>query len=382
MNNLLNTLLEEKEKLDKLYQMEEQHRKRIHENLDMLTIDKIKEMSLEDKTILKEKFGLSIDDMKMREALYIEVRRGLIEENGPASHYPFLKDLDFLTSEQIYEFDQFIERMRNLNVLYKDVAVTELDETLKAVAEYDNTKYKAMELTDDQWKQIIDMLVEHKIGKCMLKISACASGDTCWIDQTEYEKVRSGNASEEEKEELYDQIHENTCGYCEVSMCCEDLGYSNFMDEIKICGLIFQKDQKEWGVLMNLYEYKLVVGKIKVKKYEVTEGRTAYKLNSSSTRDCFEYNDSNNLAKNEMEKVLNKQKEWERDNSLFMDGDVLYFHSTDNDIKKAKKEFGNYLKNVLREYDRILANIKKNRLVLSATGKQLYNDKIKIEEVD
>ena len=32
------------------------------------------------------------------------------------------------------------------------------------------------------------------------------------------EKVRSGNASEEEKEELYDQIHENTCGYCEVSM--------------------------------------------------------------------------------------------------------------------------------------------------------------------
>lgn len=133
---------------------------------------------------------------------------------------------------------------------------------------------------------------------------------------------------------------------------------------------------------MNLYEYKLVVGKIKEKKYEVTEGRTAYKLNSSFTRDCFEYNDSNNLAKNEMEKVLNKQKEWERDNSLFMDGDVLYFHSTDNDIKKAKKEFGNYLKNVLREYDRILANIKKNRLVLTATGKQLYNDKIKIEEVD
>lgn len=133
---------------------------------------------------------------------------------------------------------------------------------------------------------------------------------------------------------------------------------------------------------MNLYEYKLVVGKIKVKKYEVTEGRTAYKLNSSFTRDCFEYNDSNNLAKNEMEKVLNKQKEWERDNSLFMDGDVLYFHSTGNDIKKAKKEFGNYLKNVLREYDRILANIKKNRFVLSATGKQLYNDKIKIEEVD
>lgn len=132
---------------------------------------------------------------------------------------------------------------------------------------------------------------------------------------------------------------------------------------------------------MNLYEYKLVVGKIKVKKYEVTDGRASYKLNASSSN-CFEYNDSNNLAKNEMEKVLNKQKEWERDNSLFLDGDVLYFYSTEDDINKAKKEFGNYLKNVLREYDRILANIKKNRFVLSATGKQLYNDKIKIEEVE
>ena len=132
---------------------------------------------------------------------------------------------------------------------------------------------------------------------------------------------------------------------------------------------------------MNLYEYKLVVGKIKVKKYEVTDGRTSYKLNASSSN-CFEYNDSNNLAKNEMEKVLNKQKEWERDNSLFLDGDVLYFYSTEDDINKAKKEFGNYLKNVLREYDRILANIKKNRFVLSATGKQLYNDKIKIEELE
>jgi hypothetical protein len=132
---------------------------------------------------------------------------------------------------------------------------------------------------------------------------------------------------------------------------------------------------------MNLYEYKLVVGKIKVKKYEVTDGKTAYKLNASSSN-CFEYTDSANLAKKEMEKVLNKQKEWERDNSLFLDGDVLYFYSTEDDINKAKKEFGNYLKNVLREYDRILANIKINRFVLSATGKQLYNDKIKIEEVD
>lgn len=135
--------------------------------------------------------------------------------------------------------------MRNLNALYKDLAETEFNNTSQEVAEYDNTEYKSMELTEEQWKQIIEMFVEHKIGKCMLKISACASGDTCWIDQTEYEKVRSGNASEEEKEELYDQIHENTCGYCEVSMCCEDLGYSNFMDEIKICGLIFRKDQKK-----------------------------------------------------------------------------------------------------------------------------------------
>ena len=245
MNGLLNTLLEEKEKLDELYRIEEQHRKRIHENLDTLTIDQIKEMSLEDKILLRKTFLLSIDDMKMREALYIEIRRGLIKENGAAIHYPFLNELTFLTKEQIYEFDGFVARMRNLNALYKDLAETEFNNTSQEVAEYDNTEYKAMELTDDQWKQIIDMLVEHKVGKCMLKISACASGDTCCIDQTEYEKVRSGNASEEEKEELYDQIHENTCGYCEVSMCCEDLGYSNFMDEIKICGLIFRKDQKE-----------------------------------------------------------------------------------------------------------------------------------------
>ena len=59
---------------------------------------------------------------------------------------------------------------------------------------------------------------------------------------------------------------------------------------------------------MNLYEYKLVVGKIKVKKYEVTDGRTSYKLNASSSN-CFEYNDSNNLAKNEMEKVLKSGNE-------------------------------------------------------------------------
>lgn len=91
-----------------------------------------------------------------------------------------------------------------------------------------------MELTKDQWKQIVDMLAKHKVGKCMLKIAACSSGNTCWIDRTEYEKVRSGNASEEEKEELYDQIYGNTCGYCEVSMSCENLDYSNFIDLSRI----------------------------------------------------------------------------------------------------------------------------------------------------
>ena len=90
---------------------------------------------------------------------------------------------------------------------------------------------------------------------------------------------------------------------------------------------------------MNLYEYKLVVGKIKVKKYEVTDGRTSYKLNASSSN-CFEYNDSNNLAKNEMEKVLNKQKEWERDNSLFLDGDVLYFIVQKMTLIKQRKNSG------------------------------------------
>ena len=236
MNNLLNTLLEEKEKLDKLYQMEEQHRKRIHENLDTLTIDQIKEMSLEDKILLRETFLLSIDDMKMREALYIEIRRGLIKENGAAIHYPFLNELTFLTKEQIYEFDGFVARMRNLNALYKDLAETEFNNTSQEVAEYDNTEYKTMELTDDQWKQIIDMLVEHKVGKCMLKISACASGDTCWIDQTEYEKVRSGNASEEEKD--YASVIANApfhfykgectyCGHCKPCVANLDIAMIN-----------------------------------------------------------------------------------------------------------------------------------------------------------
>ena len=75
MNNLLNTLLEEKEKLDKLYQMEEQHRKRIHENLDTLTIDQIKEMSLEDKILLRETFLLSIDDMNERSFIHRNPKR-------------------------------------------------------------------------------------------------------------------------------------------------------------------------------------------------------------------------------------------------------------------------------------------------------------------
>ena len=49
-----------------------------------------------------------------------------------------------MTKEQIYEFDGFVARMRNLNALYKDLAETEFNNTSQEVAEYDNTEYKAM----------------------------------------------------------------------------------------------------------------------------------------------------------------------------------------------------------------------------------------------
>ena len=172
MNNLLNTLLEEKEKLDELYRIEEQHRKRIHENLDTLTIDQIKEMSLEDKILLRKTFLLSIDDMKMREALCIEIRRGFIKENGAAIHYPFLNELTFLTKEQIYEFDGFVARMRNLNALYKDLAETEFNNTSQEVAEYDNTEYKSIELTDDNKSNIFyyDVKIADSLEEFLIKI--------------------------------------------------------------------------------------------------------------------------------------------------------------------------------------------------------------------
>lgn len=242
MNNLLKELLKEKEKLDEICRIEEQQRKKIRKNLDTLTVIEIKEMSLQDKILLKEQFGFSIKDEKMREILYIEVRRGLIEEKGPATHYPFLKDLNFLTNEQIYELDKFIYQMKNLNALYKNVINGKLNDTLKETAEYENTEYKVMTLTDEQWKQIIDFLVKHKVGKCMLSIAICDSGDVCWIDREQYEKVKSGKASEDEKEELYDQIWGNTCGYCEISINCQDLEYCNFMKQIKICGFSFVKE--------------------------------------------------------------------------------------------------------------------------------------------
>ena len=56
-----------------------------------------------------------------------------------------------------------------------------------------------MTLTDEKWKQIVDLLVQHKIGKCMLHIAVNDCGDTCWIDRKQYEKVKSGKASEDEK---------------------------------------------------------------------------------------------------------------------------------------------------------------------------------------
>ena len=76
----------------------------------------------------------------------------------------------------------------------------------------------------------------------MLHIAVNDCGDTCWIDRKQYEKVKSGKASEDEKKELYDQIWGNTCGYCEISTNCQDLEYCNFMKQIKICGFSFIKN--------------------------------------------------------------------------------------------------------------------------------------------
>lgn len=138
--------------------------------------------------------------------------------------------------------DEFVNQMRNLNALTQSLANRKLNDTLKETAEYENIEYKEMTLTDEKWKQIVDLLVQHKIGKCMLHIAVNDCGDTCWIDRKQYEKVKSGKASEDEKEELYDQIWGNTCGYCEISTNCQDLEYCNFMKQIKICGFSFIKN--------------------------------------------------------------------------------------------------------------------------------------------
>ena len=146
------------------------------------------------------------------------------------------------TKEQIYDLDEFVNQMRNLTALNQSLANRKLNDTLKETAEYENIEYKEMTLTDEKWKQIVDLLVQHKIGKCMLHIAINDCGDTCWIDRKQYEKVKSGKASEDEKEELYDQIWGNTCGYCEISTNCQDLEYCNFMKQIKICGFSFIKN--------------------------------------------------------------------------------------------------------------------------------------------
>lgn len=153
-----------------------------------------------------------------------------------------MKGLVFLTKEQIYDLDEFVNQMRNLNALNQSLTNRKLNDTLKETAEYENIEYKEMTLTDEKWKQIVDLLVQHKIGKCMLHIAINDCGDTCWIDRKQYEKVKSEKASEDEKEELYDQIWGNTCGYCEISTNCQDLEYCNFMKQIKICGFSFIKN--------------------------------------------------------------------------------------------------------------------------------------------
>lgn len=63
----------------------------------------------------------------------------------------------------------------------------------------------------------------------------------CRTDGSISPRLFTGKASEDEKEELYDQIWGNTCGYCEISTNCQDLEYCNFMKQIKICGFSFIK---------------------------------------------------------------------------------------------------------------------------------------------
>ena len=146
MSEFIKTLFEEKEKLDEICHIEEQQRKKIQKHLDTLTDDQIKEMSFEDKVLLKEKYGFFIDT-KLVNLLHREIKNGLIKAKGPAIHYPFLKGLVFLTKEQIYDLDEFVNQMRNLNALTQSLANRKLNDTLKETAEYENIEYKEMTLT-------------------------------------------------------------------------------------------------------------------------------------------------------------------------------------------------------------------------------------------
>ena len=60
MSEFIKTLFEEKEKLDEICHIEEQQRKKIQKHLDTLTDDQVREMSFEDKVLLKEKYGFFI----------------------------------------------------------------------------------------------------------------------------------------------------------------------------------------------------------------------------------------------------------------------------------------------------------------------------------
>ena len=53
MSEFIKTLFEEKEKLDEICHIEEQQRKKIQKHLDTLTDDQVREMSFEDKVLLK-----------------------------------------------------------------------------------------------------------------------------------------------------------------------------------------------------------------------------------------------------------------------------------------------------------------------------------------
>lgn len=127
---------------------------------------------------------------------------------------------------------------------------------------------------------------------------------------------------------------------------------------------------------MKLYEYKLVITKIKTRTFEVREGRTSYNAEDQQ----FGFSGSDRIDKKLIGKVLRKKKEWEKDNSLFLNGDVLYLYSEEDDVDAARKSFMKYIKNVLEAYDRSLLEAKKNKWLLSAVQKKLAENNVKIEE--